>query len=388
MEGLRTLLRLLHDLAALPTPNGAPLDVVGGAMFPHADAFVRSPSHQHWTYIHSGLKPNVTSAVFHMIFPRRDLAMAMCGPSGPPIPKLDEKAALEWSTASSATKKLGVSGAIGEVSLLEQELAMRLLQGLCVVVPAQKHYLPDSPFMPLVSEVMGLCLQHVLALAARQKEQQSAAGSEAAGGPVCVMDPAQVAVLVAMVDAVEAACHYSPRVITQVAQLGTIRHMLNLAACAATPFDLRCSIFNTVSFLMQEVAPFRRAVQAEPRESTSGAGALAGGGGGQHDGSGLPSLVSAMLDESLAGPRRDAPVFLMDRASASKLDSAVRDWFSHRRLTSVVPALFSLRDVTGTAAPSGTPKNEMARYMRRSARLRERLFTEFLAAVDAKGVVG
>jgi hypothetical protein len=398
MDGLKVLLRLLHDLAALPTPSGAPLDVVGASMFPTADAFAKSQSVQRWTYIHSGLKANVTSSIFHMIFPRRDLAMAMCGPSGPPIPTLDAKSALEWSTAVMANSKAGSGGVglIGEVSLLEQELAMRLVQGLCIVVPAQKHYLPDSPLMPLVSEVMGLCLQHVQALRSSKHQSPSAAPGEASSGSssaqAVAMDPALVAVLVAMVDAVEAACHYSPRVIAQVAQLGTVRHMLNLAACSATPTDLRCAIFDAVSFLMQEVAPFRRAVQqvqaaADMRGAAPPSSPLASPGGPPPTAE--ANLVMAMLDESLApSQRRDAPPFLMDRASASKFDSAVRDWFSLHRLTSLVPALFQLRDVTGTAIPSGTAKHEMARYVQRSARQRERLFTEFLAAVDARSIAG
>ena len=423
MDGLKVLLRLLHDLASLPTPNGSPLDIVGASIFPAAEVFAKSDAAHRWNSIHNGLRANVTSSVFHMIFPRRDLAMALCGPGGPPIPKLDPQSAIEWSTARMANSKAassGVSGLVGEVTLMEQELALRLVQGLCVVVPVQKQYISDSPLLPLVSEVMGLCLQHVHALrdaAAASRKPSSAAlkppptGEETAAaslvssaapisGPV-VMDSALLSVLVAMVDAVEAACHYSPRVLAQVAQLGTVRHMLNLAACSAAPVDLRCAIFDTVSFLMQEVAPFRRAVvqpvsaatAASPTAAASAsnngiaaAGGAAGTAGGVSSPEQLPNLVIAMLDETLVSARKDPPPFLMDRASASKFDSSVRDWFSLHKLTSLVPSLFHLRDVTGTAIPSGTAKHEIARYVQRSARQRERLFAEFLSSVDSRSV--
>ncbi|KAH9586336.1 hypothetical protein LSM04_006867 [Trypanosoma melophagium] len=131
---------------------------------------------------------------------------------------------------------------------------------------------------------------------------------------------------------------------------------------------------------MQEVAPFRRAVAA------GGGGAACAGGANNNNSE--DDLIHTMIQQTMTGSvsRQAAPPpYLMDRASASKFDSAVREWFSQRGLSHVVSAVMELRDVRGTPIAAGTmSKAEVTRIVQRASQLREKRLQALLQAVDGR----
>lgn len=229
---------------------------------------------------------------------------------------------------------------------------------------------------------------------------------------VLLMRPELLAVMCAMVDAVEAACHYCSKGLGALVQIGAVRPMLALACCPYTPATLRCAIFDTLSLLMKEADPFRRAVQGG---GGGGGGGGAGGGGGYGTGvitaePPLPAMTATNIPatvENGGGPNGPgasgaigggadalATQFYLDRATASKFDSAVRTWLSTNHLFSCANALLYLRDVGGIEAPLGHPSGlaagggmsraEAQRMAHRVSRQREKMYTDFITEVNQR----
>ncbi|KAF5217112.1 hypothetical protein TcYC6_0036490 [Trypanosoma cruzi] len=339
-----------------------------------------------------------TMSVFHRVLVPRVDERSQCNPGGPVTIELSEEAALAWNTLNHAQrttppsspspvgKKKELDITLTEVTYQEQELALRLLQGLSLVVYDQRRVIAEGPLITFLVEVWQCCLQHIQALFSLRRritalektgDTVSSTPHSFEEGPVQLV-PDLETVIVATIDAMEAACHYNPIALTRIVQQGGVRALLDLGLCPYAPYDIRCAVFDTVSVLMQEVAPFRRAVAA----GAAGA-AAAGVKKGNED-----ELIQTMIQQAMAGylGRQAAPPpFLMDRASASKFDSAVRDWFSQQGLSHVVSAVLELRDVRGTPIAVGAmPKAEVARNVQRVNQLREKHLQALLQAVDGK----
>ncbi|RNF20350.1 uncharacterized protein Tco025E_03806 [Trypanosoma conorhini] len=347
-----------------------------------------------------------TASVFHRVLVPRLDERARYNPGGPVAVELSEEAALAWNTLNHAqlttpppsptpARKKTPNVTLTEVTFQEQELALRLLQGLSLVVYDQRRVVAEGPLITYLVEVWQCCLQHIQALFSRRRRNaalEKTGDTSPSTAPLMEEGPVQLVfgletVIVASIDAAEAACHYNPLALTRIVQHGGVRALLDLGLCPYAPYDIRCAVFDTVSVLMQEVAPFRRAVAAggPNAAATAAAAAAAAGGGtkGEED-----ELIQTMIHQAMTGSlgRQAAPPpFLMDRASASKFDSAVRDWFSQQGLSHVVSAVMGLRDVRGTPIAAGSmPKAEVARHVQRVNQMREKQLQALLQAVDGK----
>lgn len=352
--------------------------------------------------------------------------------------------------------------ALTEIHYDEQELALRLLQGLCLTIVHQRRCIAEGCFFHYATEVFQCFLQHVEAVFTQRRlwhlatatttisavsspiavggstaprggggggsppppsKAAAAAGDAAAGsfylstpitlssgsnstaspsglrpgdpnsttavfqqqqqqrpadsGPVEV-EAGQVAVLIALVDAVEAACHYSPTCLTRFVQTGGVAAMLNAAYSPCVPEDIRAAILDTISILLQEVVPFRRAVVAAATSTNNSSNVSGGGGAPRDEAREEEALLTIMLEQAVAGSfhcpatdynadadgssssgggggkkegsaggggagGRGAPPFFLDRASASKFESAVREWFSRHGLSHLLRGVMELR---------------------------------------------
>jgi hypothetical protein len=506
------------------TAQGDPCDVVQSYFVPRS--LQEKPPAPTWHLIQSALRnTNVASSVFHRTFPRRDLlfqpgAVQICDmtedealswttlvvPRRPPLPGAGPvstpPAALPIVTPSphlassnstsptTAPLKFEFFEPLRAVTLVEQELAMRFLQGVSNLVPGQKEFIGESPLLPLFAETM-LCLkQHMDALWEQQQQQgiatstfasSSAMGLErnemssaavtlsgtaaapaAGGGGVFAnsvpfrsatsvegslfagtvnssvanrhapvrLNPALEAAIAAMIDAVEAACHYQPRSLVVLVSSGALKAALHVALCSYAPRDIRCSLLDTLSVLLQEIAPFRRLVQAPPLsfaalQPTSpipnAFGAAAGAApppqlpaprdslacmleaarGGSvlspldlyvQGVAGSPMLNSSLTIATLgvaggahagASGSNPQPIpFGMDRASASKFDSTIRDVLSQRRLLGILPQLVALRDVRGVSVSLSMPRAELHRLLHKGQREREKKLADIISHID------
>ncbi|CUG89842.1 Hypothetical protein, putative [Bodo saltans] len=546
VDALKKSIQLFLDWSVCggTTAQGDPCDIVQSYFVPRS--LQEKPPAPSWHLIQTALRnTNVASSVFHRTFPRRDLlfqpgAVQICDmtdeealnwstlvvPRRPPLPGAGPVATppaalptvtpspglfASSSTASPTTQaplKFELFEPLRAVTLVEQELAMRFLQGVSNLVPGQKEFIGESPLLPLFAETM-LCLkQHLDALWEQQQQQgiatstfasssalglernelSSAAvtlsgttGAAAAGGGVggaslfansvpfrsaasveaslfagtvssvvanrhapVRLNPALEATIAAMIDAVESACHYQPRSLVVLVSSGALKAALHVALCSYAPRDIRCSLLDTLSVLLQEIAPFRRLVQAPPsfagmqpsspvpgsfgaaagaaipqsqapqappRDSLTcmldaarggnvmspldlfvhGAGSpmlsssmtittLGVAGGGGHGG-GAGAGAGGMLGGSGSGSQQPIP-FGMDRASASKFDSAIRDVLSQRRLLGILPQLTSLRDVKGVSVSLSMPRAELHRLLHKGQREREKKLADIISHID------
>lgn len=477
MEGLEDALRMLTEVASSPacaTSDGNPFDMVKASLSAaqqrqkqqQSSASSSSPgggAKQQWEQLQRAARSNLPSAMFSRIFPRASAFFAAQAAGG--TVELPQSAALAWRSnipiatlcanaarASSAARvgldnnnnspgnrspfqnlipNASLAGApacvaappvsffdsLKEVTLKEQALCLRVLQGLCLILPHQKHYVNESAFMSMVQETFSYAKQHIEALRQSANELADDAGAsspvfastmrssiddetlgETVGSPAATvrpepvaMDPQQEAVLIALVDSVEAACHYNPRGLAQFVNSGAAKATLALALTPHTPIDLRCAILDVVSLLMQEVAPFRRAVLSnklvvapdlDPAASHPSTTAIPG----EHEKE--LSVVDQMLNAVDGGAMRltddSAPLtrYLMDRASASKFDSLVRDMLSQRNLTRAIGLLIPLRNVKGQPISASTPKSEVHRILQKANRQRQRQLETLLSVID------
>ncbi|ORC85993.1 uncharacterized protein TM35_000311790 [Trypanosoma theileri] len=369
-----------------------------------------------------------TTAVFECVLVPRIQERSRYNPGGSENIELSEEEALVWNTlthaqstttptpAVSATtsrtatvapvagKRKPLDVVLSEVTYQEQELAFRLLQGLSLLVYDQRRVIAEGLLIPYAIEIWQCCLQHIEALFRRRRRNalvEKPAGDSnshmsiktllAEDGPIQLISGLET-VVIASIDAVEAACHYNPLALVRIVQQGGIRALLDMGLCPYAPYDIRCAVFDTISVLMQEVAPFRRAVAAGGAAVAAAVPLTAMAGGNNNSNSnnnnGEDDLIHTMIQETMTGSvsRQAAPPpYLMDRASASKFDSAVREWFSQRGLSHVISAVMELRDVRGTPIAAGTmSKAEVTRIVQRASQLREKRLQALLQAVDGK----
>lgn len=146
----------------------------------------------------------------------------------------------------------------------EQELALRLLQGLAVSLYSQRGFLVESCLVHYVTEVCQCLVKHVDVvyeeqLAARRGGVPSSSPPSPHSTPVFISSP-QLHVLLALFHTVEAACHYQPMQLSRLVQAGGVQAMLEVAYHRAMPFVLRTTALETISVLLQEVTPLRKAM--------------------------------------------------------------------------------------------------------------------------------
>lgn len=492
VDALKRGIQLFIEWSAFggTTAHGEPCDVVQTFFVPRQ--LLQKPPAPSWSYIQLALRNiNISSSVFHRIFPRRDLLFQ---PGAVQVSDMTEHEALHWSTLV-VPRKPPVPGGGGPaappppgapampapnaasrpredripffeplrtVTLVEQELAMRFLQGVSNLIPSQKEFIGESPLLPLFAETLMCLKQHIDALWEQQQQQQqqtcglfSASGSgaferhgsgsafaatlnstglrsgtadalssttttaaSAAGAqrnaPVR-LNAALEATIAAMIDAVEAACHYQPRSLVILVTSGALKAALNIALCSHAPRDVRCSLLDTLSVLLQEIAPFRRLAAAPSfgaaNQPTQLPAAVDGNDADvQRDtltcmldaarGGNVASPLDLLLQTSNSGLQGSMtmspgtagtsghPVpFAMDRASASKFDSAIRDILSQRRLLGILPQLTSLRDVRGVSVSITMPRAELHRLLHKGQRERERKLHDILAHIDELQIV-
>ncbi|KAH9586335.1 hypothetical protein LSM04_006867 [Trypanosoma melophagium] len=413
--------RTVMDGHITPTPAAAAVSGSTTVLASNSSTLLGSCKSESWERTQRALHgAHYTTTVFECVLVPRIQERSRYNPGGCESIELSEEEALVWntlshaqrtftttttpalsSTATTATtgtttplagkrKPLGV--VLSEVTYQEQELAFRLLQGLSLVIYDQRRVIAEGLLIPYAIEIWQCCLQHVEALFRRRRRNalmEKPAGDNgshmsiktipAEEGPVQLISGLETVIL-SSIDAVEAACHYNPLALGRIVQQGGIRALLDMGLCPYAPYDIRCAVFDTISVLMQEVAPFRRAVAA------GGGGAACAGGANNNNSE--DDLIHTMIQQTMTGSvsRQAAPPpYLMDRASASKFDSAVREWFSQRGLSHVVSAVMELRDVRGTPIAAGTmSKAEVTRIVQRASQLREKRLQALLQAVDGR----
>lgn len=418
LDAVRTALQLLIDkgMACGTSCDGALYDVVGKAYGMQQQG---SSNEAAWDQTQQALRTNMVAGVFHRIFPRRDLQFHV-GPLQ--TPQLSREAALRWTTLTSAQQlmqmypnadsasttvarapALGFFDTLRAVTFAEQELALRFLQGLCLVVPSQKELVSESPLLYLFAETMQCLKQHVdakqdisadaearvVAIPGSRENSPLRSTTNSAVSPApdpfsVSLDPQLEAVVAAMVDAVEAACHYHPRTLVGLVSSGALRAALHMALSKHSPKDLRCSVLDFVSVILQQVLPFRR-LAADAGDAADGPSdslsammrAARGDSGNAYYG---PSHGTEQPGGS-SGAGLTA-LFYMDRASASKLESTIRDILSQRQLTAILPQLIQLRDVRGTGLSLSLPRPEAQRLLHKAYRLREVKLAELLKNID------
>lgn len=367
-----------------------------------------------------------TSAIFHHILvPRQDTRVRMNMGMNVTV-KLSAAEALVWTSlpmSSSAaqpnqTSCTSLYQQITCVRYEEQELALRLIQGLALCAYHQRRNLADGCLLHYATEVLQCLVQHVEAryqerrlkeLHRQQRRRHGAAVSLSSrriksvksstmanqedpeyatfldldhpkddsdpSAPVR-LDEGLTRVVLALIHAVEATCHYNPPCLTRLVQAGGVKALLDVAYLPSVPVSLRATVLDAMSVLLQEVTPFRRATA---------------GGGGVELGDNTSSkpdphndaeLLPWMVQQAMSSTGRGGP-FFMDRASASKFDSAVRDWFSRSGLSHLVPAVLDLRRDEATLM---TSKATLMKTLQRSNQQRERKLTSLLKAIDGHRV--
>lgn len=462
MEGLTGMLSALDTLVTeatlaqeKPTLAAAASAEAPGALTQPFDALRAevmpgsSPPPPLWRTFQRALQGfDVSSAIMQRIFTARPEVTQSLHSGQPVEVELSTKDALAWSTmpstnrsgpaedaegggaaSSAAGSRRSLSHRMTDVTFAEQELALRVLQGLCLHSQHQRRVITDTVIIPFATSVLVCLRQHVRAVAgahpptpepAPEKERSivyvagaiavpvggtpagsaknfqrtpptplqkahvgQAKGAAPAARKSSAVPEAQQRVIVALIEAVEAACHYNPTALGRLVQCGGVRVFLNTAATPEVPTVVRVAALDMMSVLMQEVLPLRRAVAA-------------GGFSPSQDANGKSrpvSLLDAMLQQAVSGtyptgaagggPTGAPPAFRMDRASGSKFDSAVREWFSQLRASHLVKSLLQLRDtVVATDALKGRSRAERARARQRAQQIREKKVESLLQALD------
>ncbi|KAG5510567.1 hypothetical protein JKF63_06864 [Porcisia hertigi] len=371
---------------------------------------LRSPS---WDVVQRALEGvDYTNSIFNTILvPRLEVRNAMC--TGAPISvQLPSDVALQWTTLP-ATSRASVGPAAGvapqrtsplqenellraatAVTYEEQELALRYIQGTCLVLYHQRRCCSEGCLLYYATEVFQCMRGHADALFTSQRqelegeEQDRPSGKRGlstnkrsslsgAGGSVggarmtstsaattavaltgtfrdpgrsqVSVNPSLVRVVVALVDAVEAACHYNPSNLRRLVQTGGVTAMLNLAYCPYMPTPIRAAVLNTISVLLQQVTPLRRYVAAASKaQETSGPG----GAVDPHPDPLLQRMLENALHDNLLGRDGQPIPYSTDFGSASKFDSAVRDWFFANGLGNVMASVAQLQDLRSTFQPT------------------------------------
>ncbi|CAJ1018054.1 hypothetical protein Q4I32_001487 [Leishmania shawi] len=411
----------------LPPYDAVRVEVLGGsspqrrsseAAIARCANALRSPS---WDVVQHALEGvDYTSSIFNTILvPRLEVRNAMS--TGVPISiQLPSDMALQWTTLPTTSRSF-VGAAAGTapqgtppsqqnkllqaataVTYEEQELALRYIQGTCLMLYHQRRCCSDGCLLYYATEVFQCMRSHIDALFTSQRREleeqegeeqthqcgkrnlginnNSGSGSGGSGGSVggarlsgtsaattaaaltatlresgrsqVSVNPSLVRVVVALVDAVEAACHYSPSSLRRLVQTGGVTAMLNLAYCPFMPTPIRAAVLNTISVLLQQVTPLRRYVAASSKaQETSDSGGL--GRAAMQDADPLLQrmLENAVHDNPLGRDGQQIP-YSTDFGSASKFDSAVRNWFFANGLGNVIASVAQLQDLRNTFQPT------------------------------------
>ncbi|KAG5506604.1 hypothetical protein JIQ42_06856 [Leishmania sp. Namibia] len=358
---------------------------------------LRSPS---WDVVQHALEGvDYTNSIFNTIFvPRLEVRNAMS--TGVPISvQLPSDVALQWTTLPTTSRSAAgaAAGAAPQrappsqenellraataVTYEEQELALRYIQGTCLVLYHQRRCCSEGCLLYYATEVFQCMRSHIDALftsqrreleeqeGEEQKQQRGKGGlgartsgpwvatttaaltstSREAGRSQVSVDPSLVRVVVALVDAVEAACHYNPSSLRRLVQTGGVTAMLNLAYCPFMPTPIRAAVLNTISVLLQQVTPLRRYVAAASKPQEIGARGRAVE---QNSDPLLQRMLeNAVHDNPLGRDGKQIP-YSTDFGSASKFDSAVRDWFFANGLGNVIASVAQLQDLRNTFQPT------------------------------------
>ncbi|CAC9454111.1 conserved hypothetical protein [Leishmania infantum JPCM5] len=368
---------------------------------------LRSPS---WDVVQHALEGvDYTSSIFNTILvPRLEVRNAMS--TGAPISvQLPSDVALQWTTLPTTSRSAAgaASGAASQgtpppenkllraataVTYEEQELALRYIQGTCLILYHQRRCCAEGCLLYYATEVFQCMRSHIDALFTSQRREReeregeeqtcqrgkrglstnhgsvtgartpgtSSATTAAAftaalresGRSQVSVDPSLVRVVVALVDAVEASCHYNPSSLRRFVQTGGVTAMLNLAYCPFMPTPIRAAVLNTISVLLQQVTPLRRYVAAASK--AQGTSSPRGRGGvvePNPDPLLQRMLENAVHDNPLGRDGQQIP-YSTDFGSASKFDSAVRDWFFANGLGNVIASVAQLQDLRNTFQPA------------------------------------
>ncbi|CCW62187.1 unnamed protein product [Phytomonas sp. EM1] len=400
-----------------------------------------------WTHVQRALSTlNLTSALFHRILLPRTEVRARVGLRELVEVVLSEEEALRWTSignsahgGSGSSSSSAITALLTEVSFEEQELALRLCQGMCLFLHYQRRCIAEGCLMHYAAEIFQCFLQHVEGIFQKQRRRllrrhQAREEEEERGaryflpeeatvprtpGVFVEVNPAQVRVLIALIDAVEAACHYNPPALMRLVQTGCVKALLNLVYSPCVPVEIRASVLDTISVLLKEVAPFRIAVAVregqrndgssasppafnQPQQTPASTSAAAV----------MPterekSLLSVMIEQGASGEpgralfdnymgnalshnqsgghlndtRQPSSSYYMDRATASRFDSAVREWFSHHGLSHTISGVMELRDFQ---AMTEAPRIEHDRTQRRAKQIQESKLMRLLQMIDGK----
>ena len=308
-----------------------------------------------------------------------------------------------------------VQHALNDVSLYEQHLALRVVQGLCTLFPDQRHYAADGSLFPVVLEAINTYQQYLeeVALPAQSQNTQASSPDSNHGHsssnlasttnsvnltsgfvPTSPRDIEQLSVLLAMMDAVEAACHYSTHCVTTFVNLHGVRYFLAAAANPIVPGELRRSILHFFSLLVNET-------QCQNRLVDQG---LAGALSRDSSPASNPSPTAAAKQAATRPKGADG---WPNRASASKFFHSLTDVLK-QMLVVETPSNASIATSTGSGAQSQVPqvvahailqlgalvnvqgtqvssklsRSDLSRLIHKLQRQREQTMGEFLAMLE------
>ncbi|CCW69520.1 unnamed protein product [Phytomonas sp. Hart1] len=426
-----------------------PFDAISYSNLPQSPSLLGEAALR-WTRAQRALsRVNLTSAFFHRILLPRTEVRARVGLRELVEVVLTEEEARRWSSVGEGPGTAAVLhgghptlALLTAVSFEEQELALRLCQGMCLLLHYQRRCIAEGCFLHYAAEVFQCFLQHVeftfrqrrrcMLQQHRQRAEGGGATTEAVASyswpdeghtlrttsELVEVNPAQVRVIIALIDAVEAACHYNPPVLMRLVQTGCVKALLNLVYSPCVPVEIRASVLDIISVLLKEVAPFRLTAavregqrndsassplstfnQPQPTASTSTAGALQS----EHDKSLLNVMIEQgmsgetnraffdgymrnllshnLSDDNLNGTRQQPSSFYMDRATASRFDSSVREWFSYHGLSHTISGVMELRNFRTLTEG---PKMELDRTQRRAKQIEESKLMKLLQMIDGK----
>lgn len=215
----------------------------------------------------------------------------------------------------------------------EQELALTIIQGVSLCMLDHRARFAEHCFLHYATEVLQCYLQHVTAkyLEGRRKTKQNPPLPGSAGSPSS--DDGPLRVMVRLVHAVEAVCHYNPPCLHRLIQAGGVKALLDTLYSPLVPSVLRQAVLDSISVLLQEVLPCRDVGAERGDEATTSV-----------DPSTKEALLPWILQQGLEGAS-DGPsgAFRVDYPSAAKLGAAVQTWFRDNGLSHVLSAVIHLR---------------------------------------------
>lgn len=262
---------------------------------------------------------NIIAGVLQRTFPRRTAGYILAGFGGEQggcVRPLDPHRIATWSTVAGLVSEASSSGTtvvtpttstpaahagtgaaapdpaawLRVPTLEEQELALRVVQGFCVRVPSQRAHAASGPLLPAVVEftahaaevlrvrraaAVAAASASVVALPATGATDASLAapggvGSSSAVAAAVRLPSAQVRVLVALIEAAEAAMHYAPEAVGTWLQLKGPRSLLSLLRLPFAPFETRCAALHALAVLLCETRCLHRGEWATHAGSPDG----------------------------------------------------------------------------------------------------------------------